>query len=804
MRQDLAYALRGLLKTPAFTAVVAISIALGIAANTTVFSMVNAALLGALPVRDAGGLYAVSGGTTLPYPDYRDFRDQCASVFSGLAGHFPLAPASIAGAGTPERIWGQLVSGNYFSVVGPPLSLGRGIHPEEDRTPGQNPVVVLSDSLWRRRFGADRNALGRTILLNGRAYTVVGVMAAGFRGTDRGIVSEFWAPLSMRADFIPDMVKDAESRNAHWITITGRLKSGVSRAQAAAALNAAGDRIHDAYRKSERREPLTLVTAGGIPGEGKMVAGFMTLLMVVVSLVLLIACANVANLLLARAVQRRREIGIRLALGAGRARLIRLLLVESVAVSLVGAAGGFVLAFAAARALSNFRLPLPVPFALNFTPDFRVLGFTAVLAVVTGILAGIAPAFLAARSDLVSALKQIEAGFGSVRRFGLRNLLVGFQVTLSVVLLIGAGLFLRSLQRAASIDLGIRPEKVLFMAVDPKTAGYSDERFREFLRGAEQRAGTVPGVRSVAAVNILPLSMAQNGENFTDAVAPGRKTEADTFAVTSGYFSTVGIPILRGRNFSPDADLKNLTAIVNRTMARRVFGEAEPVGRRIQAAGKTYEVIGVSGDSKSVMLGEETKACVYTYLPRDPSEQVLALLGLTILVRTSGDPASMVRPVRDAIQSIDPALAIFNEDTLSSHVDHAFLVPRLCATLFGTFGLLGLALAGLGLYGVVDYSVRSRTREIGIRMALGARPAAIVRLTVVQGLGIVGSGLLIGLAMAWGLSRFTASLLYGISATDAVTFAAVPAALLLAAVAAALGPSRRAASVQPMSALRME
>ncbi|MBZ5585595.1 MAG: FtsX-like permease family protein [Acidobacteriia bacterium] len=530
----------------------------------------------------------------------------------------------------------------------------------------------------------------------------------------------------------------------------------------------------------------------------------MTLLMVVVGLVLLIACANVANLLLARAVQRQREIGIRLALGAGRGRLIRLLLVESVALSLVGAAGGFVIAFAAARALSNFRLPLPVPFALNFTPDFRVLAFTAALAVVTGILAGVAPAVMAARSNLVSALKQAEAGFGSFRRFGLRNLLVGVQVTLSVVLLIGAGLFLRSLQRAASIDLGIRPEKVLFMAVDPKTAGYSDERLREFLRGAEQRAGSLPGVRSVAAVNILPLSMAQNGDTFTDAANADKRTDADAFAVTGGYFSTVGIPLVRGRNFSPEADLKNPTAVINRTMARRLFGDGEPLGRRIRSAGKTYDVIGVSGDSKSVMLGEETKACVYTYLPRNPSEQVLALLGLTILVRTSGDPAALVRPVRDAIQNLDPALAVFNANTLSSHVDHAFLVPRLCATLFGTFGLLGLALAGLGLYGVVDYSVRSRTREIGIRMALGARPAAIVRLIVVQGLGIIGGGLLIGLAGAWGLSRFTASLLYGISATDAVTFAAVPAALLLAAVAAAAGPSRRAASIQPMTALRME
>jgi len=805
MAHDIAYAIRMLRKTPGFTAVVAVSIALGIAANTTVFSMVNATMLGALPVRDPGGLYSVSGGKTFPYPDYRDFRDHCGSVFTSLAGHFPLAPASLAGFATPERVWGQLVTGSYFSVVQPPVALGRGISPGEDAAAGGNPVVVLGDSLWRRRFAADPAAVGKTVILNGRTYTIVGVMARGFRGTDRGIVSEFWAPLAMRADFIPDIVKDAESRTAFWITITGRLQPGVSRAQAAAALNVVDTRIHDTHRKSTRRQPVTLLKAGTIPGEGGAVVGFMGLLMVVVGLVLLIACANVANLLLARAVERQREISVRLALGAGRGRLVRQLLIESVALALIGAAGGFVLAFAAASALSNFRLPLPVPFALNFTPDLRVLGFTAVLAVATGVVAGIVPAAMATRSDLVSALKRTEAGFGTFRRLGLRNLLVGLQVMLSAVLLIAAGLFLRSLQSAASIDLGIRPENVLLMAVDPKTAGYSAERFREFFRQVEQRAGSLAGVRSVAAVNILPLSMAQNGDSFRDPSGPPDKnTDANVFAVTAGYFETIGTPLLRGRNFSNESDLKNPVAIINRTMARRLFGDQDPLGRRIQGGGRTYDVIGMSGDSKSVMLGEETKACAYTYLPRDPVEQVMGLLGMTILVKTTGNPAAMVRPVRDEVQRLDPSLAIFNVETLAAHVDNAFMVPRLCATLFGTFGLLGLTLAGVGLYGVVNYSVRSRTREIGIRMALGARPAAIVRLIVMQGLAIVAAGLLIGLVVAWGLSRFTASMLYGISATDAVTFTSVPAVLLGTALVAALAPARRASSVQPMAALRTE
>ena len=803
--RDLSYALRTLRRDPSFTAVVAVSIALGIAANTTVFSMVNATMLAALPVRDPGGLYAFSSGRTFAYPDYRDFRDQCGGIFEGLAGHFPLAPASLAGSGTPERVWGQLVSGNYFSIVGVPLALGRGIAPGEDEAPGRSPVVVLGNGLWRRRFGADPVIVGRTIVLNGRRYTVVGVISPGFLGTDRGIVSEFWVPLAMRADFVGDMVKDSESRSAYWIVITGRLKPGVDRAQAVAAMNVVHSRIHETYRKGSPKEPVTLGAAGGLLGMGKFVGGFMALLTVVVGLVLLVACANVANLLLARAVSRQQEISVRLAMGAGRGRLVRQLLTESIVLATLGAGGGFVLAFFAARALSGFQVPLPVPIAFNFTPDHRVLGFTAALAVVTGILFGLAPAIAASRTDLVSALKQAGPGFGAFRRFGLRNLLVTLQVTLSVILLIGAGLFLRSLQRAASMDLGIRPENVLLMAVDPKTNDYSEERFREFLRQLESRITALNGVRSMSAVNIMPLSLAQNSDDFQDASAEvGKGTHTDVFWVTPRYFETIGIPLLRGRDFNPGQDLRNPVAIVNQTMARRLFGNQDPIGRLIRAGhGKTYEIIGIAGDSKSVSLGEEIKACVYQYLPRDLG-QVVSLLGLTIMVRTSGDPAGMIRPVREQIEALDRNLAVFNVDTLTHHVAKAFLIPRLCATLFGIFGLLGLVLASVGLYGVVSYSVRSRTREIGIRMALGARPFAIVRLVLRQALALVLIGVAAGLALASVLSRFTASLLYGIAATDAVTFVAVPLVLLAAALAAVLVPARRASSIQPMSALRFE
>jgi predicted permease len=807
MPHDFVYAVRSMRKSPGFTAVAAVSMALGIAASTTIFSMVNTTMLGTLPVHDPRGLYSINGGETLSLPEYRDFRDHCGAVFSGLAGHFPLAPANLAGQRTPERVWGALVTGNYFSVVAPPLALGRGIAPAEDVVPGRDPVVVLSDALWHRRFGGDRVAVGKSVLLNGHRYTVVGVMAPGFQGSDRGFVADFWAPLTQRNDFVGDIGKDSESRNTHWIVTAGRLKPGVSRQQAAAAINVVARRNQKQYQPNERNfTPLTLTQAGGVMGARMFLNGFMVLLMVVAGLVVLVACANVANLLLARGLERRREIGIRLSVGAGRGRLIRQLLSESLALASLGAAGGLALAYGASLALSRFRLPLPIPFALDFTPDLRVLLFTVLAAVGASLLAGIAPAWIATRLDLVSALKNSSAGPSFFRRFGLRNLLVGLQVTLSAVLLIAGGLFLRSLGSAASMDLGIRPENVLTMSVDPKAAAYSDERLREFLRQLESRTGGLPGVRSVAASSILPLSFATNSEGFQEqGAAGGKPVQADIFSVTPGYFETIGIPLLRGRNFEASKDLSQPAVIISQIMARRMFGNSDPIGRVISSGkDKTYQVVGVSGDSKSVTLGEEVKACVYTYLPRKGTEDVMSLLGMTILVKTTGNPNAMLRPVREEVEKLDPALAVYNVETLESHVSKAFLIPRLCAALFGTFGLLGLGLAGVGLYGVAAYSVRSRTHEIGIRMAMGARPRRILLLVTSQGLGIVVAGLGIGLAAAWGLSRFTSSLLYGVSPTDVVTFVAVPAVLLATALAALMIPARRAALLDPMRALRSE
>ncbi len=803
------YALRTMARQPGFTAVVALSIALGIAANTTVFSIANATLFGALPVRDPGNLFVFTGSEeTVSYPDFRDYRDQCSGVFSEMAAHFPFAPANLAGSRTPERVWGQLVSGNYFPLLGVPMALGRGISPQDDGALGQSPIVVLSHGIWVRRFAADAAILGKPVVMNGRQYTVVGVAAAGFRGADRGILPQFWAPLSMYPDFIPDMAKDVEKRSTSWLETTARLRPGVTREQAVASVNVVHKRLLPPGTTGRQAEPVSLDAAGGIPLLGAFAARLVALLMGTVSLVLLIACANAANLLLARAVERRHEIGIRLAIGAGRGRLIRQLLVESTALAFLGAAGGLALTFLATRALSTFQLPVPIPITFDFTPDLRVLAFTVAVALATGILFGLLPALAATRKAVSAALSSGQSRTGTSRRLGPAKLLVGVQVTLSVVLLVGAGLFLRSLQRAASLDLGIHPENILILTVDTKTGGYSEARSRDFLRQLDERVTALPGVRSVAAVNLLPLSLAQNNNRFYDPSDPSvTATSADIYHVTGRYFETIGIQLVRGRDFRPDRDLDRGALLVNRTMARRLFGERDPIGRQISmshsGSDRRYEIIGLVGDSKSVTFGEDVRPCAYAYLPRDP-EEVISLLGLTLLVKTAGNPSGMLGPVRAQIEAIDPNLAVFNVNTMESHVANAFFLPRVCATLFGTFGVVGLLLAVVGLFGLVSYSVRSRTREIGIRMALGAEPSAVLGLVLRQGLTIVLISLAIGVAIAFAVGRLAANLLYGISATDPLTFLLVPLVLLAAARAAVMVPARRAMRLDPVNTLRAE
>ena len=809
--QDFRYAFRTLRRSPGFSLVIIISIALGFAANATVFSVANGLLWGVLPIHDPGRVVMFSEGNSFSYPDYLDYSDQTKDIFEGgVAAHFPLIPASIGGKGDPERVWGQAVSGNFFSILNIPMLQGRPISDEDDRTVGRDRVAVLSSSLWRRRFNSDPNILNREVALNGQRYTVVGIAPAGFYGVDRGMAPEFWVPLSMAEEIMPDLFSDGGSRNKRddqWVMLDARLKPGISRANALVLVNVVKKRLDDTYHKDEKRhEAITLQGAGAlIAGSATPAFTLMAVLMVVVGLVLLVACANVANILLARAAGRQKEIAIRLAMGAGRRQLIRQLLMESFLLALCGAGVGFLLAAIAARAISNFQLPLPFPVVFDFNVDMRVAAFTLGLSIVTALLFGLVPALRASRPDLVGALKDGPTLFGHAGRSGLRNTLVIVQVALSIVLLTTAGLFLRSLGNASTIDIGFNPDNILIMSVDPKLHNYSHDKTVQFLSQLRERVSALPGVRSVSFVGVMPLSIGSNNNRFdvegtTDH--PKQTENANTNTVGSGYFQTMGIPIFRGREFNPQTDDQHV-AVINETMAAKMFPGQDPIGRRMSQSKDSFTVIGIARNSKLRTIGEKPESAAYLFLNAAP-EKANSFFGTSIIVKTSVNPRSMAQSVRQQISALDPTMAVFNTETMQEHVDKSLLLPRISALLFGIFGVVGLTLAAIGLYGVMSYSVRRRTREIGIRMALGARPHAVLGMVLRQGLTLTGIGLGVGVLVALVLGRFTASVLYGISGTDPITFAIVSTVLLAAATVSILIPAFRASHVEPTTALRYE
>ena len=809
--QNLRFASRSLLKAPGFSAVVIISIALAFAANATVFSVANGLLWGVLPVKDAQSVVMFSEGRSYSYPDYLDYNEQSGSVFEGgVMAHFPLIPASLGGKGTPERLWGQAVSGNFFPTLQTAMTLGRPILPDDDRVVGSEHVVVLSHALWKRRFNGNTGIINQQVVLNGRSYTVVGVAQSGFYGVDRGIVSEFWVPLSMTEEMMPDLTDMSggrKNRDSSWLLLNARLRPGVSRAKAAVVVNVIKKRIDDIYHKDQKQhEKATLQTAGGlIAGSATPAFALMGVLMLVVGLVLLVACANVANLLLARATGRQKEIAVRLAMGVGRRRLIQQLMIESLLLALAGGAVGFGLAAVAARAVSNFQLPLPFPVVFDFNVDLRVAAFTLGLSMVTALIFGLVPAMRASNPDLISALKDSSPTLSREGRSRLRNTLVVVQVALSLVLLATAGLFLRSLGNASSIDIGFNADKLLLMSVDPKLQSYSNEKSAEFLKQLRERTESLPGIRSVSFLTIVPLSLGTSNDDFEAPAMKdhaGKKVNADVNSVGSRYFETMSIPLLRGRDFSLQAGDKN-AAIINERMAAELFPGQDPIGQTLHQSKSNYTVVGVARNSKLRTLGEQTGNCVYLFLNAAP-EKAISFFGITTLVKTHGDPERAAKAVRDQIAALDPNMAVFNTETMQDHVDKSLLLPRISALLLIVFGAVGLTLASIGLYGVMSYSVRRRTREIGIRMALGAKPPAVLRMVFQQGMILTGIGLAIGIAISLVLGRFTATLLYGTSGADPVTFVVVSAVLLGTSVLAVLIPAVRAAHVQPTVALRCE
>jgi putative ABC transport system permease protein len=836
MFQDLRFGVRMLAKNPGFTLVVAITVALGIGANTAIFGLVDAALFRPLPVVEAPDqLVTIMRGNweeSLSYPDFRVLRER-NEVLSGLALSNMPSEISFGNGERSEVVLGSLVSGNYFDALGIKPALGRTFLPEEDRTPGAHPVVVLSHSFWRSSFNSDPALVGQTIVLNGHRFTVVGVAAAGFEGETPPMKVNLWAPVMMYREILvprpvmPPIPQDFLSNRQNQFNAVGRLKQGVSVVQAQAALETINRQLEQANpipreQLSDPNEDRSLRLVP--PRRGIVISHIRTwavtasrLLGATVITVLLIACANVANLLLARAATRRKEIAVRLAMGATRWRLIRQLLTESVLLALVGATAGLLFAYWINQLLMAFKPPFPSAFGFNLalSIDGRALGFTLLLAVATGVIFGLFPALQASRPDVIPALKD-ESGVESSRRrwLNLRGALVVTQVALSLALLISTGLFLRSLRYAQKIDLGFKADNVLSGSFNLSLQGYNEAKGREFYRQIIERLERLPGAQSACVTNILPLGhMALRAPVVPEGrELPANASErlyAGNFAVGPRYFETIGTPLIRGRDFTAQDTINSpRVAIVSEMLARRLWPElkdpGEALGKRLRAGDPdpgSSEVIGVAKDSRnSIFISIDRDPQPTIYRPFAQNYSALA----SLVVRASGDPSGLIPAVRREVVALDENLPAQDLQPLSETTDLATWSVRTAAAALSFFGLLGLLLASVGIYGVMSYSVARRTREIGLRMALGAEARDVVKLIVKQGMGLALIGTVTGLALAVAATRLIASLLYGVTATDPATFAGVTIFLMIVALLACYLPARRATKIDPMEALRHE
>jgi predicted permease len=813
--QDIKYGLRMLLKSPGLTAVAALSLGLGIGANTTIYSLINTLFLKPLPIEDGQRVVAVFTTdeknksqfevSQTSYPNFKDYRER-NQVFSEMAAH-QFVGLNVTGAGEPEQTAGQMVDANYFTLLGVQARLGRVFQPEEGKVEGAAPVAVLSHGYWTRRFGADANVVGRSIGLNGHPFTIVGVLPAGFGGLVAFGGPDLFVPMSMHKELLTGfMAENYEDRRALTWDIVARLKPGVTEEQARADLRRIGSQLEKEYPEPNGQRNSTLLPIAqalinpGIRNVFVMAGG---LLMTVVALVLLIACANVANLLLARSGARRKEIAIRLSLGAARGRLIRQLLTESVLLALLGGTLGFLFAYWSRDLLLASR-PAQFP-NIEVSLDARVFLFTLAISLVTGILFGLAPAIQSSRSDLAVELKDRTQEPAARRRVSLRGGLVVGQVALSLVALVGAGLFIQSLRNTQQIDPGFEPKNLLVMSFDVGAQGYDQARGEAFYRDAMERAKALPGVRSASLAANLPIA----GGGFSRTVFPEGRDQSTgstgTFVVCDtiapGYLDTLDIALHRGRDLTEaDRPDKPLVVLINEAMAAKFWPGEEAVGKRFKFYGDPdyRQVAGVVENTKLFSLGEEPQPKAFVPLGQyyEPA--------MTLLVRTTGDPKPLLESVRRAVQGMDANLPLTNVQTVSSLLDQALWAPRMAAILLSIFGGLALVLATIGVYGVTSYSVGQRTHEFGLRMALGARTNDVLGLVLRQGMRPVALGVGLGLVAALWVTRYVATLLVGVAATDPVVFSVI--ALLLLAVAALAGyvPARRATRVSPTVALRYE
>ena len=820
LAQDLRYGGRVLRRSPGFTAAAVLSLALGIGANTAIFTLINALLLRKLPVSEPQQLVWVSRTNlesnsarhSFPYPYYRELRDH-NSVLAGVLCSSGMSPA-LNDNGSSERVSGELVSENYFDVLSLKPYIGRFFNRADGKTAAAQREAVLSYGFWVRRFGADPSIVGKTIHLNTIPVTVIGVSSPGFDGLDIGHPIDLRVPIAMQAEMWASKSM-LESRNDWWLYLVARLKPDITRAQAQTALQTQFfsyareqmDAHPSAYerRVSASNRVVLDPMERGEQSMGRHFAQSLYVLMAVVAAVLLIACVNIANLLLARSAAREREIAIRLAIGAGRRRIIRQMLTESLSLALIGGALGIAVAYAGTRMLASF---LPnvnrVTPSFDLTPDPRVLAFTFAIAVASGILFGLGPALQATRVDVAPELKATKMT-GRIR-LAPGKLLVSAQVALSVLLLTAAGLFARSLHNLYTMDTGFSRENVLAVSLDPTLSGYKPDRVQRFYRDALAAIEGLPGVRSASYSWIGLVDGSGWGSGITVEGFTPREGDSgpNRNAVGSSYFHTLGIPILAGRDFGPqDREDSPHVAIINESFAKFYFGNQNPIGRRIGPAGNDrphdYAIVGVVKDGKYADLREDTTRFWYV-----PYEQSGGAEGLYLYVRCVGRANAMFSAVRGAIRNVDPFVPVDHPKTLDAQVDEDLATDRLLATLSAFFSTLAVLLAAIGLYGVMAYSVARRTHDIGVRMALGAARRDVLWLVLQQALLLVGLGIAAGIPLTYGLTRLTRSLLFGLSPTDPLALSLAVVVLAAIATLASYLPARRASRIDPMVALRYE
>jgi predicted permease len=811
LAQDLRFGIRLLIKKPTFAIVAILSLALGIGANTAIFSLISTILLRPLPFANPEQVVSVfpvseknpSAMSVFSYPDYRDFRNMNQAL-AGLAV-YRFAPISLSKDGNNERVWSYLVSGNYFDLLGVKPIYGRAFAPEEDRKPNANPVVVMSYGCWQRRFGGAADVIGKNIILNGHNFTVIGIAPKDFKGTELIFTPEFWLP-SMMQSWIEPNNSNLEGRgDGQWLAV-GRLKPDLNITKAEAELNLIADRLGKEYPQTDEGMKIKLIPPGLVfPSFRDSIIGFAGVLMMTVILVLMIACTNLANLQLARAIQRRKEIAVRLALGASRLRLIRQLLTESVTLSIFGGIIGLLPAYLIVYLVEHFKPPIDFNLTIDLKMDWRVFSFTMLLSLITGIGFGLLPALQATKPDMVTTLKD-DASTKGYRRSLLRNGLVVAQVCLSLVLLISAGLIVRSLQQVRMIGPGFQTEQAMLFSVDLGLQGYDEAKGREFYRQIVANVMSVPGARSAAFTSTLPLSLDISSTGVgIEGEPPERGANIPQALYNStgpNYFAAMGIPFIAGRDFT-DQDKKGSTpvAIVNETFAHRFWPGQNAVGKRFNSGDKNdpwVEVIGVVKDGKYFSLGEDPKPFIYFSLWQQYSSSA------TLIVRGAGDSITQMNAIKSEIQKLDSSLPIFGVKTMSQHMSLSLFPIRIGAAVVGSFGLLALILAAMGIYGVMAYSVNQRAKEIGIRMALGAQAGDVLKLVLGQGMMLTFIGMALGLIAAFGLSRILSTMLYGVSATDPTIFCIVIALLGATALLACYIPARRAMKIDPMEALRYQ